>query len=272
VSSARACDRASLVRRRCRCRAGRLTKVTFTRSESAFTGSTRRDLPTCRICDCLARWRAEGRPRLFIAKTNGDVRRSTIRQLRAANWVRREGVVLQDLTNAEGNEDDFDACMTAAALLRCVLEDVPLYGSSLNSPDAEGGILATGSLNFGLKEQTFRSDQPAAPVATAHIVSAPKSLSHASAQPGTVQDVVACLNATKTRATYGAVAEVIGGLARGVGQRLGTRRTEASWVVSSATRLPSGYGPSEIHPDLVGSPLLRSGAELRELLARWRVG
>jgi hypothetical protein len=228
--------------------------------------------PRAAYATALFDGRREGRPRLFIAKTNADLRRAAIRQLGSANWVRRERVVLQDLPNAEANEDDFDACMTAAALLRSVLEDIPLYASSLDAPDAEGGILATGSLNFDLREQTFRSDQPAAPVATAHIVSAPKSLSHASAQPGTVQDVVACLNATKTRATYGAVAEVIGGLARGVGQRLGTRRTEASWVVSSATGLPSGYGPDEIHSDLIGSPLLRTGTELRELLARWRVG
>jgi len=224
--------------------------------------------PRAAYATALLDARPEGRPRLFIAKTNLDVRRAAIHKLRSANWVRRERVVLQDLTNAEANDDDFDACITAAALLRCVLEDSPLSGS-LDSPAVEGGILATGSLNFDLREQTLRSEQSVVP--RPQTVSTPQSV-YAAPHSDAIQDVLACLNAAKTRATYGAVAEVIGGLARGVGQRLGARRTEASRVVSSATGLPSGYVPTEIHPDLIGSPLLRTGSELRELLARWRAG
>ncbi|MBI2187347.1 MAG: hypothetical protein HYU37_09565 [Acidobacteria bacterium] len=93
---------------------------------------------------------------------------------------------------------------------------------------------------------------------------APRNLKVTSA----LQEVLDCLNRTRTRATYGAVAEVIGGLARGVGQRLGARRPEASWIVSGASGLPSGYAPREMHPDLGGSPLVRTGAELRALLKR----
>jgi hypothetical protein len=86
------------------------------------------------------------------------------------------------------------------------------------------------------------------------------------------QEILDCLNRTRTRATYGAVAELIGGLARGVGQRLGMRRPEASWVVSAETGLPSGYAPREMHADLRGSPLVRTGDELRALLKRCKAG
>lgn len=84
-----------------------------------------------------------------------------------------------------------------------------------------------------------------------------------------VQEILDCLNQTKTRATYAAVAVIIGGLARGVGQRLGRRRPEASWVVSSTTGLPSGYAVHEMHPDLDDSTLVQTGDELRALLKRW---
>lgn len=89
---------------------------------------------------------------------------------------------------------------------------------------------------------------------------------------GSLEEVLACLNATKTRATYGAVAAIVGGLARGIGQRLGFRRPEASWVVSSDTGLPSGYEPDQIHPDLFSAPIIRTGRELHALLERWKAG
>ena len=59
---------------------------------------------------------------LVVAKTDAGVRREAIAALRSAHWVRSLGVELRDLAQAEANEDDFDACVTAAALLRCVLE------------------------------------------------------------------------------------------------------------------------------------------------------
>jgi hypothetical protein len=86
----------------------------------------------------------------------------------------------------------------------------------------------------------------------------------------TLQDVVACLNATKTRATYSAVAAVVGGLARGIGQRLGRRRPEASWIVSSNSGLPSGYTAKEMHSELSAARLVTTGEELKALLEHWR--
>src|SRR4051794_16963547 len=51
---------------------------------------------------------------LAVAKTDAGVRRQAIAALRSAEWVRSLSVDLEDLDQAEANEDDFDACVTAA--------------------------------------------------------------------------------------------------------------------------------------------------------------
>jgi len=95
------------------------------------------------------------RARLVVAKTDAGVRRDAIAALRAASWVGSLSVELQDLAQAEANEDDFDACLTAAALLRCILEGAPLCPGQLESPASEGGMLGTGSVNLRLPQRTF---------------------------------------------------------------------------------------------------------------------
>jgi uncharacterized C2H2 Zn-finger protein len=97
------------------------------------------------------------RPPLAVAKTDVHVRREAIAVLLATKWVRSTGVTVENLAEAEVNEDDFDACMTAAALLRCVIEKSLLCPSDLNSPRSEGGMLGTGSVNLRLRTQTFGS-------------------------------------------------------------------------------------------------------------------
>ena len=69
------------------------------------------------------------------------------------------------------------------------------------------------------------------------------------------------------RATYGAVADVVGGIAQGVMQ--GRPKTPRhSWVVSKATGLPTGYREHEAAPTLRGrSHVIASGRELRAWLA-----
>jgi hypothetical protein len=89
------------------------------------------------------------RPPLVLAKTHPDVRRKAIADLLAADWVRLNEVTIKIAANA--NEDDFDACLTAAALLRCVVEKLPLCLPRLDSARAEGGMLGTGSVNFDLR-------------------------------------------------------------------------------------------------------------------------
>jgi hypothetical protein len=78
-------------------------------------------------------------------------------------------------------------------------------------------------------------------------------------------EIITFLNHNRVRATYGAVAEVLGVVPRSIGARLGPRHMEASWIVSAATGLPTGYSPTEIHPDLRSTtPLIRTGDDLRE--------
>ena len=77
------------------------------------------------------------------------------------------------------------------------------------------------------------------------------------------------LNRERIRCTYGAVADVIGGVARGVSQRLETKDPRNSWIVNKETGEPTGYFDSQKHPDLRRSPrIITTGEELRELLKR----
>lgn len=89
-----------------------------------------------------------------------------------------------------------------------------------------------------------------------------------------LDDIVAYLNDQKIRATYGAVAEVVGGIAQSIGARLGGsygRRPEASWVVNADTGLPTGYTVEQRHPALQSrTHIIRSGDELVRRIEAWR--
>ncbi len=78
--------------------------------------------------------------------------------------------------------------------------------------------------------------------------------------------VVDQLNALKVRATYGAVAELIGVHPRQIGQMLGDRCSRNSWIVSAQTGMPTGYTDAQIHPDVPGSHVVRTAGELGRLL------
>lgn len=96
----------------------------------------------------------ENRARLAVAKTGWETRRAALASLAGSRWIRDLRVTLNDLIKAESDEDDFDALVTAAALLRCVLQRLPLHGTDVD-PIAEGGIIGTGSLNIDLPERRF---------------------------------------------------------------------------------------------------------------------
>jgi alkylated DNA nucleotide flippase Atl1 len=89
-----------------------------------------------------------------------------------------------------------------------------------------------------------------------------------------LEDIIEFLNAKQVRATYGAVAELVGGIPRGIGDRLTrlySRSPEASWVVNAETGMPTGYEAHERHPALLSSPdIISNGAELERRLARWK--
>ena len=81
------------------------------------------------------------------------------------------------------------------------------------------------------------------------------------------QQILDALNAARVRATYGAVAQVLGIHPLSVAKHLGVRRPEASWVVSARSGLPSGYAASERHDNLLdNSKIIRTGDELGRLL------
>jgi hypothetical protein len=89
-----------------------------------------------------------------------------------------------------------------------------------------------------------------------------------------LQDIVRFLNEEQVRATYGAVAELVGGIARGIGARLTqlySRSPEASWVVSAESGLPTGYERNQRHPALLSkTEIISNGRELEQRLARWK--
>jgi Uma2 family endonuclease len=97
----------------------------------------------------------ERRPPLVVAKTRRAVREAALESLGAADWVRAHGVEIADTAAALASEDDFDALIAAAALLRCALEGTPLSDPALEDPVAEGGILGTGSVNLGMPWRGF---------------------------------------------------------------------------------------------------------------------
>ena len=81
--------------------------------------------------------------------------------------------------------------------------------------------------------------------------------------------ILDCLNRERIRCTYGAVADVIGGVARGVSQRLEAKDPRNSWIVNKDTGEPTGYLDSQKHPALHQSAqVITTGEELRDLLKR----
>src|SRR4051794_21573524 len=79
-----------------------------------------------------------------------------------------------------------------------------------------------------------------------------------------LEDIVRFLNEAQVRATYGAVAELVGGIARGIGARLTalySRSPEASWVVRADSGMPAGYEVHERHSALLSkTEIISSGA------------
>ena len=89
------------------------------------------------------------------------------------------------------------------------------------------------------------------------------------AETVSIQKVLEFLNREKVRCTYGAVADVIGGIPLGVSQQLGSRRPWASWVVNKRTGDPTGYTEDQKHPDLYRKKhVITTGEELVRRMKR----
>jgi hypothetical protein len=81
-----------------------------------------------------------------------------------------------------------------------------------------------------------------------------------------LEDIVDLLDHHGRRATYGAVASVVGSSPRSLlkGRDRGRR---FSWIVNRDTGLPTGYADDQIDPRLKESgPVIASDAELRSWL------
>ena len=98
------------------------------------------------------------RPRLAVAKTDGQCRRAAIECLLAHDWVRRHGVRFADVDAETMTEDAGDALLSAAGALRCVLEGTPLGWKGADA--FEGGIIGLESVNLSLPERTFLRPSP----------------------------------------------------------------------------------------------------------------
>ena len=101
----------------------------------------------------------EGPPpwgRLSIGKSDPGRRAQALDCLAQATWVSAGGVTFDDLKMAADSDDAFDALFSAAAILRCLIEEVPLSRPDLEERGSEGGILCSGSVDLHAPERKFR--------------------------------------------------------------------------------------------------------------------
>jgi hypothetical protein len=91
------------------------------------------------------------------------------------------------------------------------------------------------------------------------------------AHDASLAEIIRFLNHEQVRATYRAVAGVLGVIPRTMGSKLGPRCLESSWVVSTATGLPSDYDHDEMHPALLHkTEIIATGRELTRRMSAWR--
>ena len=85
--------------------------------------------------------------RMRVAKTKREARERFCDRLAKAAWVREHGVCLGDLGPARANDDAFDSHVTAAAVLRCLLEGRQLCAPEWIDTEAEGAMLLAGPVS-----------------------------------------------------------------------------------------------------------------------------
>ena len=77
-----------------------------------------------------------------------------------------------------------------------------------------------------------------------------------------LDDIISTLNAGRQRATYAAVAELVGQQPRAL-MRGRSREPANSWIVSKRSGRPTGYADGDVHPELTANEhILKTGAEL----------
>jgi hypothetical protein len=92
-----------------------------------------------------------------VAKTKQESRSEALDLFSNSVWLKELSVTLENVDEARANEDDFDAFISAASLLRCVLERHPIDEPSADDAVCEGGVLLTSAVDFSQKRQRFGS-------------------------------------------------------------------------------------------------------------------
>jgi alkylated DNA nucleotide flippase Atl1 len=86
-----------------------------------------------------------------------------------------------------------------------------------------------------------------------------------------LEEILRFLNEEQVRATYGAVAEVVGLSPRAMGAVLGPHRPEASWIVNASNGLPADYSEDQWHSALLSrAEIINSGRLLTLRLSVWK--
>jgi hypothetical protein len=165
----------------------------------------------------------------------------------------------------------------AACVRRTLNAHVHRHGGMLSEiagqPARSGAASLMGAADSTRTTRAMSGDRAQIPKMTNHDA---KSASGSKTTSETVQldDIVAYLNAAQVRATYGAVAQVLGGIAQSIGARLGGvegQRPEVSWVVNAKTELPTNYLPENWHPALrKNRDIITSGEDLRRRVVEWK--
>jgi hypothetical protein len=115
--------------------------------------------------------------RLAIGKTRPEARNRACDLLAKAAWIDTCDADLGHLSSARRDEDDFDALLTAAAVLRCHLDGTPIVDEEWIDPVAEGSMLLAGPVDPARKSKALsrsssgpvqpdlRSETPGGPTA-----------------------------------------------------------------------------------------------------------
>ena len=85
--------------------------------------------------------------RLRVAKTRPERRKRVCELLQATPWVRHFGVDLGDLEPAQKNDDALDSHLTAAAVLRCGVEERVLCDRKWIDNRSGGAMLLAGPVD-----------------------------------------------------------------------------------------------------------------------------
>ncbi len=91
-----------------------------------------------------------------VAKTRAGMRGDACDLLGNALWVRKHRVDIGDLEPARASEDHFDALFTAAAVLRCAVEGLPIVFPRWIDAEVEGSMLLAGPVDPARKATRLR--------------------------------------------------------------------------------------------------------------------